>query len=86
MANHYIPLPSGMIMQVGDSAFTTTGTTKTIATQLKKIVMCHVTETVAYASTDLMYGSKTISAGLVTITRAAGTTNGLTFDYMFIGY
>ncbi len=86
MANYYIPLPNGMIMQVGDSAFATTGTTKTIATQLKKILTCHVTETAAYANSDLMYSSKTISSAAVTITRAAGTTSGMTFDYAFIGY
>lgn len=86
MANYYIELPGGWKLQVGDSAFTTTGTTKTVATQLKKCVMCHVTEQAAYANTDLVYGTKTISSATITITRAAGSTNGLAFDYMFIGY
>lgn len=86
MANKYIDLANGWKMQVGNAAFVTSGTTVTVATQLKNILACVLTENAAYANTDLVYGSKTVSSGAITVTRGAGTTSALGFDYILIGY
>ena len=78
----------GLMVQVGNAAFTTTLTTKTISTKMLSIVAALLTEGKAYANTDLMYADLAtgVASGVFSVKRGAGTTSGLTFSYLFVGH
>ena len=78
----------GLMLQFGNTAFTTTLTTKTVVTRMETMICVHATEGVAYANTDLLYADLAtgVAAGVFSFKRGAGTTNGLTFSYTMVGH
>jgi hypothetical protein len=84
----------------GMAKFTTTGTTVTIKTGMKKVIAFSLNYVSAVASTDGPLslnnaagngptddGTLTVDTnGTLTVTRPAGTTSGAIFSYQLIGY
>lgn len=89
-ATIYVPLGQGLYLQAGVKAFTTTGSTVGIPTKLTGIVAALVshegTTTPTSVVDDMLYVNKSVSSGLVVVTR--GGTNGtsaLKVSYLLIG-
>jgi len=82
--------PSELLVEVGEGAFTTTGTTVEISTRLTQCVCALITNVdPTYAtntSADQMYCDRAISSNAITVSRAASGKSGLKFNFAFIGY
>lgn len=76
------------VIEYGYSAFTTTGTTKEVATQLTACELALITpKSVACAAANgQLCSDGVITTDAITVARIAGTTSGLAFYYLFIGY
>ena len=79
-------------MYYGYGAFTTSGTTVEVAVPFKKIFAFFITYIGTPATTDgepsvneTEADDVIVNSGTVTVTRAAGTTSGLKFSFLFIG-
>jgi len=82
--------PSELLVEVGEGAFATTGTTVEISTRLTQCVCALITNVdPTYAtntSADQVYCDRAISSNAITVTRGASGKSGLKFNFAFIGY
>jgi len=82
--------PSELLVEVGEGAFTTTGTTVEISTRLTQCICALITNVdPTYAtntSADQVYCDRAISSNAITVTRGASGKSGLKFNFAFIGY
>lgn len=87
--SNYAALPGGMVMQFGEWAFTTTGTTVEVPTKLQTLVAAVATPEsytgTAAAAGEVLFCDKTITSGAVTVARKVAVDSGLKFSYVFIG-
>ncbi len=79
--------PGDLIMQIGQAAFTTTGTEKAVSTDLDTITMAFgVGMTGTPNAADLqLYAATAVSSDTLTFSRPASAEDGLTFSYLIIG-
>lgn len=81
--------PSDMIVEFGEAAFSSTGTTLEVYTRLTECVAAFslpVNPTFATdASNDHIYCDRVITSAGITFTRGASGTSGLKFSYLLIG-
>jgi len=82
--------PSDLIVEVGESAFASTGTTVEVATRLTQCIAASITPVdPAYAtntSADQVGCDRIISSDAITVTRGASGTSGMKFSYVFAGF
>jgi len=82
--------PSDLLVETGEGAFATTGTTVEIATRLTHCVSAEITPVdPTYAtntSADQVYCDRVITSNAITVTRAASGKSGMKFSYTFKGY
>lgn len=82
--------PSELLVEAGEGAFSSTGTTVEISTRLTQCICAHITPVdPAYAtntSADQVYCDRVITSNAITVTRGASGTSGMKFNFMFIGY
>lgn len=75
-----------MLVQFGTDAFVTTATSKEVTTDLSVVDCALLTiDDVTPVANDLLGTDRTVTSGAVTVARPAGTTSGLSFNYLFIG-
>jgi hypothetical protein len=75
------------LVEYGTDAFVTSGTTKEVTTLLSVCECALLTiDDVSPVANDLLGTDRVITTGAITVARPAGTTSGLSFSYMFLGY
>jgi hypothetical protein len=79
--------PGDLLVEIGTQAFTTTGVTVEVTTQLTEILYALLTidNSVVDSANDRLRTDKVITSGAVTVQRATSGTSGAQFTFMFIG-
>jgi len=82
--------PNDLLVEVGNAAFASTGTTVEIGTRLTQCICAEITPVdPAYAtntSADQVFCDRVISSNAITVSRAASGTSGMKFSFTFWGY
>ncbi len=79
-------LEGDVLVEMGTDAFVTSGTTKEVTTLLSAVDVALLSiDDVSPVANDLLGTDRVVTTGAVTVARPAGTTSGLSFNYMFIG-
>lgn len=80
--------PSDILVEIGESAFSTTDLTVEVDTRLTELVSYYIQEidpTFGGSAADHCFSDGVISSGAVTISRSASGTSGLKFKFIFVG-
>lgn len=82
--------PSDLLVEQGEGAFSSTGTTVEISTRLTQCTSAHITPVnPTYAtntSADQVYCDRVISSNAITVARGANGTSDMKFNFIFFGY